>query len=186
MKIKYFKSAKDFRRWLEKNHITTQELWVGYHKKSSQQPSITWPESVDEALCFGWIDGIRKSIDDLRYTIRFTPRKRGSIWSAVNIKRARELSDRGLMKAPGMAAFDARKENRSGIYSYEQRSTELRQPYANLLKKNKAAWNFFQTQPPSYRKMIGWWIISAKKEETRMARLTKLISESAKAKRLLQ
>ena len=125
MKIKYFESPKDFRRWLEKNHATMQELWVGYYKKSSRQPSITWPESVDEALCFGWIDGIRKSVDDLRYTIRFTPRKRGSIWSAVNIKRARELSHKGLMKPPGLAAFDARKENRSGIYSYEQRSVNL-------------------------------------------------------------
>jgi hypothetical protein len=100
MKIKYFKSAHDFRRWLEKNHAITQELWVGYYKKSSRQPSITWPESVDEALCFGWIDGIRKSVDDLRYTSRFTPRRRGSIWSAVNIKRARGLSEKGLMKPP--------------------------------------------------------------------------------------
>src|SRR6266480_3804196 len=100
MKIKYFKSAHDFRRWMEKNHAITQELWVGYYKKSSRQPSITWPESVDEALCFGWIDGIPKSVDDLRYTSRFTPRRHGSIWSAVNIKRARELSEKGLMKPP--------------------------------------------------------------------------------------
>ena len=118
MKIKYFKSATDFRRWLEKNHATTQELWVGYYKKASGQPTITWPESVDEALCFGWIDGVRKSVGDWRYMIRFTPRRRGSIWSAVNIKRARELSEKGLMEPPGMAAFNARKENKSGIYSY--------------------------------------------------------------------
>jgi hypothetical protein len=103
-----------------------QELWVGYYKKSSRQPSMTWPESVDEALCFGWIDGIRKSVDDLRYTIRFTPQRRGSIWSAINIKRARELSDKGSMKPPGVAAFDARKENRSGIYSYEQKDRQSR------------------------------------------------------------
>jgi hypothetical protein len=126
MKIKYFKSAKDFRTWLKENHATTQGLWVGYYKKRSRQPSMTWPKSVDEALCFGWIDGIRKSVDDLRYTIRFTPRKRGSIWSAVNIKRAQDLRDKGLMKPPGMVAFDARKENRSGIYSYEQRSAPPR------------------------------------------------------------
>ena len=107
MKVRYFKSANDFRKWLEKNHAITQELWVGYCKKSSQQPSITWPESVDEALCFGWIDGIRKSVDDLRYTIRFTPRRQGSIWSAINIKRAQELSDKGMMKPPGLAAFAA-------------------------------------------------------------------------------
>jgi uncharacterized protein YdeI (YjbR/CyaY-like superfamily) len=185
MKIRYFKSPNDFRRWLEKNHATTQELWVGYYKKSSRQPSITWPESVDEALCFGWIDGIRKSVDGLRYTSRFTPRRRGSIWSAVNIKRARELVEQNQMQPAGLKAFAARIENKSGIYSYEQRSTELSEPYAGVLRKNKPASNFFKKQPPSYRKMIGWWIISAKKEETRMARLAKLISASAKGKRLL-
>ena len=185
MKIKYFKSANDFRRWLEKNHAGTPELWVGYHKKRSKQPSMTWPESVDEALCFGWIDGIRKSVDDLRYTIRFTPRRRGSIWSAVNIKRAQGLNDKGLMKPPGKAAFDARKENRSGIYSYEQRSTNLDGPYEKALKQNKSAWDFFYAQPPSYRKAIGWWIVSAKQEATRLKRLQKLIEESANRKRLL-
>jgi uncharacterized protein YdeI (YjbR/CyaY-like superfamily) len=184
MKIKYFKSAHDFRRWLEKNHATMQELWVGYYKKSSRQPSITWPEAVDEALCFGWIDGIRKGVDDLRYTIRFTPRRRRSIWSAVNIKRARELSDKGLMKPPGMAAFDARKENLSGIYSYEQRSANLDAPYEKRLRQNKAAWDFFYAQPPSYRKAIGWWIVSAKQEVTRLKRLEKLITESGRGERL--
>ena len=184
MKIKYFKSAHDFRRWLEKNHPTMQELWVGYYKKSSQQLSITWPESVDQALCFGWIDGIRKGIDDLRYAIRFTPRRRGSIWSAVNIKRARELSDKGLMKPLGMVAFDARKENRSGIYSYEQRSANLDEPYEKRLRQNKAAWDFFYAQPPSYRKAIGWWIVSAKQEATRLKRLEKLIRESGRGERL--
>jgi uncharacterized protein YdeI (YjbR/CyaY-like superfamily) len=184
MKVRYFKSANDFRRWLEKNHAITQELWVGYCKKSSQQPSITWPESVDEALCFGWIDGIRKSVDDLRYTIRFTPRRRGSIWSAVNIKRAQELSDKGLMKPHGMAAFDARKENRSGIYSYEQRGASLDGSYEKRLRQNKAAWDFFYAQPPSYRKATGWWVVSAKQEATRLKRLEKLIRESARRKRL--
>ena len=147
---------------------------------------MTWQQSVDEALCFGWIDGIRKKVDDDRYTIRFTPRRPGSIWSAINIKRAKELARQKQMRPTGLEAFTARIENKSGIYSYEQRSTELSQPYAKVLKKNNAAWNFFKTQPPSYRKMIGWWIVSAKKEETRMARLAKLISESAKGKRLLQ
>jgi uncharacterized protein YdeI (YjbR/CyaY-like superfamily) len=141
---------------------------------------------VDEALCFGWIDGIRKRVDEISYQIRFTPRRPGSIWSVTNIKRARELGRQKRMRPNGLKAFAARIENKSGIYSYEQRKTELEQPYAKLLKENKAAWNFFQTQPPSYRKMIGWWIISAKKNETRMARMTKLISESAKGKRLLQ
>ena len=185
MKIKYFKSPNDFRKWLEKNHATTQELWVGYYKKASGQPSITWPESVDQALCFGWIDGIRKSVDDLRYTIRFTPRRRGSIWSTVNIKRVGELSDKGLMGLPGTAAFNARKENKSGIYSYEQRSASLDVPYEKRLRQNKAAWSFFYAQPPSYRKAIGWWIVSAKQEVTRLERLEKLIKQSAKRKQVI-
>jgi uncharacterized protein YdeI (YjbR/CyaY-like superfamily) len=186
LKPKFFPTPADFRKWLKKNHATAAELWVGFYKKNTGKPSITWPESVDEALCFGWIDGIRKRVDEISYQIRFTARRRGSIWSATNIKRAKELAKQKRMRPPGLKTFAARIENKSGIYSYEQRNTELKQPYAKLLKKNKAAWNFFQEQPPSYRKMIGWWIISAKREETRMARLTKLISESAKGKRLLQ
>jgi len=186
LKPEFFQTPADFGTWLEKNHATATELWVGFYKKDSGKPSITWPESVDQALCFGWIDGIRKGLDEISYQIRFTPRRRGSIWSAINIKRAKELVRQKQMRPTGLKAFAARIENKSGIYFYEQRSTELKQPYAKLLKKNKAASNFFEKQPPSYRKMIGWWIISAKKEETRMARLAKLISESAKGKRLLQ
>jgi uncharacterized protein YdeI (YjbR/CyaY-like superfamily) len=186
LKPKFFRTAADFRIWLEKNHATATELWIGFHKKDSGKQSITWPESVDQALCFGWIDGVRKRVDEISYQIRFTPRRRGSIWSATNIKRTEELAKQRRMRPTGLKAFAARIENKSGIYSYEQRTTELEEPYATYLKKNKAASNFFQKQPPSYRKMIGWWIISAKKEETRMARLAKLISESAKGKRLLQ
>jgi uncharacterized protein YdeI (YjbR/CyaY-like superfamily) len=186
LKPKFFRTPADFRAWLEKNHATATELWVGFYTKDSGNPSITWPESVDQALCFGWIDGIRKRVDEVSYQIRFTPRRRGSIWSAINIKRAEELVRQTQMRPIGLKAFAARIENKSGIYSYEQRSTQLSEPYATLLKKNKTAWNFFGKQPPSYRKMIGWWIISAKKEETRMARVTKLISESAKGKRLLR
>jgi uncharacterized protein YdeI (YjbR/CyaY-like superfamily) len=186
LKPKFFRTPADLRTWLEKNHATATELWVGFYTKDSGKPSITWPESVDQALCFGWIDGLRKRVDEISYQIRFTPRQRGSIWSATNIKRAKELVRQKQMRPTGLKAFAARIENKSGIYSYEQRSTELSEPYAKLVKKNKAAWNFFEKQPPSYRKMIGWWIISAKKEETRMARLAKLISESAKGKRLLQ
>jgi len=184
LKLKFFRTPRDFETWLEKNHATATELWVGFYKKESGKPSITWPESVDQALCFGWIDGIRKRIDEISYQIRFTPRRRGSIWSAINIKRAEELVRQQQMRPAGLKAFAARIENKSGMYSYEQRRTELNEPYATLLKKNKAAWNFFENQPPSYRKMIGWWIISAKKEETRMARLEKLITASAKGKRL--
>ena len=170
--------------WLEENHATATELWVGFYKRDSGKPSITWQESVDQALCFGWIDGIRKRVDKITYKIRFTPRRRSSIWSAINIKRAEELARQKRMRPAGLKAFAARIENKSGIYSYEQRTTELAEPYATHLKKNKAAWNFFGMQPPSYRKMIGWWIVSAKKEETRIARLAKLIRESAKGKRL--
>ena len=137
---------------------------------------------MDEALCFGWIDGIRKRVDEISYQIRFTPRRRGSIWSAINIKRAQELQKR--MRPAGMKAFAARIENKSGVYSYEQRTAELDDPYAKKLKTNKAAWDFFQAQPPSYRKMIGWWIISAKREETRSKRMAKLVAASAKRKRL--
>jgi uncharacterized protein YdeI (YjbR/CyaY-like superfamily) len=186
LKPEFFQTPEDFRAWLEKNHATATELWVGFYKKDSGKPGITWPESVDQALCYGWIDGIRRRVDEISYQIRFTPRRRGSIWSAINIKRARELVRQKQMRPAGIKAFAARIENKSGIYSYEQRTTELEEPYATYMKKNKAAWNFFNEQPPSYRKMIGWWIITAKKEETRMARLTRLISESAKGKRLLQ
>ena len=185
MRIEYFRSPDDFRRWLQKNHATAGELWVGYYKKSSGKASITWPESVDQALCFGWIDGVRKSVDEFSYTIRFTPRRRGSIWSSVNIRRARELSDKGLIQAAGVAAFEARKENRSGIYSYEQRAAKLDGPYAKRLKQSKAAWDFFYAQPSSYRKAIVWWIVSAKQETTRLKRLEKLIELSTNRKRLL-
>jgi len=184
MKITYFRSPADLRQWFAKHHAKEQELWVGYYKKGSGKPSITWPESVDEALCFGWIDGIRKSVDEERYTIRFTPRKRTSTWSAVNIKRAGELIDQGLMRPHGLKAFEARRENRSGIYSYEQRSATLPEPYLGQLKKNKTAWKFFESQPAWYRKQISWWVVSAKKEETRLKRLEKLIEKSAPGRKL--
>jgi uncharacterized protein YdeI (YjbR/CyaY-like superfamily) len=186
LKPTFFRTPADFETWLEKNHAKATELWVGFYKKDSGKPSVTWPESVDQALCFGWIDGIRKRVDEISYQIRFTPRRPGSIWSSINIKRAKELVEARRMRPTGLKAFAARIENKAGIYSYEQRTAELQDPYATHLKKDKAAWKFFRTQPPSYRKMIGWWIISAKREETRMARLAKLISESAKGKRLLQ
>jgi uncharacterized protein YdeI (YjbR/CyaY-like superfamily) len=181
---KFFKSPSAFRKWLAANHAKSRELWVGFYKKSSAKPSITWPESVDEALCFGWIDGIRKKIDEESYVIRFTPRKPNSIWSAINIRNAERLIEEKRMQPGGLRAYEKRKEYRSGIYSYEQRSTELVEPYAGKFKRNKAAWNFFQAQPPSYRKMINWWIVSAKQEETRLKRLGKLIEASARGRRL--
>jgi uncharacterized protein YdeI (YjbR/CyaY-like superfamily) len=184
MSPKFFKTPPAFRKWLEANHATSKELWVGFYKKTSGKSSITWPESVEEALCFGWIDGIRKRIDDESYQIRFTPRKPSSTWSTVNIRIAQRLIEEQRMQPAGMKAFEARKENRSGIYSYEQRSPELEEKYARKLKRNTAAWKFFQAQPPSYRKMINWWIISARQEETRTKRLDRLIDASAKGLRL--
>ena len=152
MSPKFFKTPSAFRKWLAAHHAKETELWVGFYKKTSGKPSITWPESVDQALCFGWIDGVRKRVDEISYQIRFTPRRRGSIWSATNITRAKELARQKQMRPTGLKAFAARIENKSGIYSYEQRNTELGEPYAKLLKKNKAASNFFKKQPPSYRK----------------------------------
>ena len=184
MELKFFKRPADFRRWLEKHHATIPELWVGFYKKSSGHASITWPESVDQALCFGWIDGVRKSVDEISYTIRFTPRRKASVWSSVNIKRAKELLDSRLMKPSGLRAFEQRRVNKSGIYSYEQRSIELEAPYQERLDQNKAASDFFHAQPAWYRKQIGWWIISAKKEETRLRRLAKLINESSDGRRI--
>ena len=180
----FFRSPSEFRKWLEKNHKTKTELWVGFYRKDSGKPSITWPESVDEALCFGWIDAIRKRINEVSYKIRFTPRRRESIWSAINIKRAKELRKQKRMRAAGAKAFAVRKEYKSGIYSYEQRPAELPQTYAKILKKNKLAWDFFQAQPLSYQRMISWYIVSAKKQETRSQRLRKLMTASAKGNRL--
>jgi len=181
---KFFKTPAAFNKWLAANHAKSKELWVGFYKKNSGKPSIDWPQSVDEALCFGWIDGLRKSIDEESYKIRFSPRKSGSIWSAVNIRNVERLIEEKRMQAAGMKAYEARKENRSGIYSYEQRSPELVEPYLGKLKRNKAAWKFFQAQPPSYRKVMNWWVVSAKKEETRLKRLDELISESAHERRI--
>ena len=184
MNPKFFKTPDAFRKWLAANHNKARELWVGFYKKDTGKPSITWPESVDEALCFGWIDGIRKKFDGESYMIRFTPRKPESIWSAVNIRNVERLSKEKRMMPAGLKAYGLRKEFRSGIYSYEQRPAELVEPYASQFKKNKAAWKFFQAQPPGYRKMMTWFIVSAKTEVTRMKRLDRLIEASAKGQRL--
>ena len=184
MEIVFFLRPPDLQKWFRRNHATERELWIGFYKKNSGRPSITWPESVDEALCVGWIDGIRKSIDAESYMIRFTPRRRESIWSAVNIKRVETLTNEKRMQPPGLAAFAARREYKSGIYSYEQRGEHLPEPYAGLLQRNKKAWEFFEAQPPFYRKMTGWWVVSAKQEKTRLKRLQKLIAESARRRRL--
>ena len=186
MKIRFFRTPADLEKWFERRHQTDRELWVGYYKRSSGKPSITWPESVDEALCFGWIDGLRKGVDAVSYVIRFSPRRRTSIWSSVNMKRVRELTRHGRMRPAGLEAFAARKENRVGIYSYEQRSATLVEPYATRLKANRAAWKFFQAQPPSYQKAMNWWVVSAKREATRLARLKQLREDSARGRRIGQ
>jgi uncharacterized protein YdeI (YjbR/CyaY-like superfamily) len=175
-----FERSQDFRAWLEQHHDTEPELWVGYHKKGSGKPSMTWPESVDEALCFGWIDGIRKRIDEERYMIRFTPRRARSIWSAVNIRRVAVLTEEGRMRPAGIAAFAARREDRSGIYSYEQRERAKLDPaFEKRFRAKKRAWASFEAMPASYRQAAIRWVMTAKKEETRERRLATLMKDSA-------
>ena len=178
MKPTFFATPSEFRAWLEEHHHKAQELWVGFYKRSSGKPSITWPEAVDEALCHGWIDGVRKGIDDVSYTIRFTPRKPRSTWSAVNVKRAGELASLGLMRPAGLKAFEQRTEEKSGIYAYEQENARLDDAYEQQFRANKKAWDFFQTQAAWYRRTATWWVISPKKEETRQKRLATLIEDS--------
>lgn len=183
---KFFKTAEQFRNWLEKNYLAKAELLVGFYKVNSGRPSMTWPESVDQALCFGWIDGIRRNIDGHSYSIRFSPRKKSSTWSNVNINKAEALIQAGLMKPEGLAAFEARNENKAGKYSYEQRSVELVEPYSGIMQNEKKAWDFFHSQSNSYRKAVNWWIISAKQESTRLKRLEKLIHCSLAGQRIPQ
>lgn len=186
-KPRFFKTADAFRAWLEAHHESSAELLVGFHKKGSGKPSITWPESVDEALCFGWIDGVRRSLDDDSYTIRFTPRKARSVWSAVNIARAQELERSGRMQPAGLRAFERRSQARSQIYSYEQRDEAVLDRAAERqFRANAVAWAFFQTQPPWYRRTAIYWVMTAKKAETRIKRLATLIDDSANARRLKQ
>jgi uncharacterized protein YdeI (YjbR/CyaY-like superfamily) len=179
LKPHFFPSPAALREWLEEHHAETKELWVGLYKRDSGRPSITWPEAVDGALCFGWIDGLRKSVDALSYKIRFMPRKPRSIWSAVNVRRATELSNLGLMHSAGLGAFEKREGNRSEIYSYEQRkAAKLPSAYEKRFRTRPAAWKFFQAQAPWYQRTSSWWVISAKKEETRLKRLATLIEDS--------
>jgi uncharacterized protein YdeI (YjbR/CyaY-like superfamily) len=168
-----------------KNHERTTELWVGYYRKDSGRPSITWPESVDEALCFGWIDGIRKKVDDESYKIRFTPRRPKSIWSAVNIARVAVLTHEDRMQPAGVAAFARREEYNSAVYSFENRaSAKLSADDERQFRRDPAAWEFFQRQPPGYRRLVAWFVISAKRPETRRKRLDRLITTSRAQRRL--
>jgi uncharacterized protein YdeI (YjbR/CyaY-like superfamily) len=176
----YFRAPSEFRAWLKKHHATADELWVGFYKKGSDMPSITWSEAVDEALCFGWVDSIRRSVDDERYTNRFTPRKPTSNWSEVNVRRVEELTRQRRMRAPGRKAFEARQPRKSGTYSYEQRyDVRLSPELERRFRARKRAWAWFRDQPPSYRSTALYWVMSAKKPETHERRLSTLIQDSA-------
>ena len=181
----FFKNQNEFREWLMHNHALETELWVGYYKKGTGKPSMTWSESVDQALCFGWIDGVRRSIDREGYCIRFTPRKPTSTWSAINIRKVKELTKQGLMRPAGIAAFEKRKEQKSRVYTYENRPHEFPTPLKKRFRANKDAWAFFSQQSPSYRRMIVYWVVSAKKKDTQLSRLAKAIDASAGRKRLV-
>ena len=175
----FFAKQSDFRKWLQKNHIKETELLVGFYKVGSGKPSMTWSQSVDEALCFGWIDGVRKSINKDSYQIRFTQRKPTSIWSAINIKKIEELTKQKLMQPAGLASFEKRIESKSKIYSYEKDEVELAPNLKRQFKANKKAWYYFQSLAPSYRKVSTHWVMSAKQETTQINRLNQLISDSA-------
>jgi uncharacterized protein YdeI (YjbR/CyaY-like superfamily) len=182
--IKFFKNQSELRLWFEKNHDKKTEQWIGFYKTNSGKANITWPQSVDEALCFGWIDGIRKSIDEKSYKIRFTPRKSRSIWSKVNINRVAELTKLGLMQPSGLHIFNKRDAEISNRYSFERESVILKEEYEKKFRKNKTAWNYFESLPVSYKKPAIWWVMSAKKEETQIKRLDILINDSEKGQKI--
>ena len=182
----FFATPAAFRRWLAGHHDTTAELWVGFYKKATGKPSITWPEAVDQLLCHGWIDGVRGSVDFESYVIRTTPRRPGSIWSAVNTRRAEELLRLGLMVAAGEKAFRGRDKAKSELYSFENRRVRLNPAHQKQFRANGPAWEYFQSQPPGYRKTATWWVVSAKQETTQQKRLSTLIADSEAGRRIAQ
>ena len=183
-KPRFFATAADFRRWLEKHAASSDELWVGFHKRSTGKPSITYREAVDEALCFGWIDGVRHSIDAEAYTNRFKPRRRGSNWSLVNIRRVAELTEAGRMTPAGLAAFEKRDEAKAAEQSFANRPQQFEPEYERRFREHPDAWRHFEAQPPGYRRTITFWVQSAKQEATRLRRLEQIIALSARAERL--
>lgn len=180
----FFESAAAFRSWLEKNHQSEKEIVAGYYRVDTGKSTMTWSDSVDEALCFGWIDGIRKSVDEESYCIRFTPRNPKSNWSAINVKKMEELVKQGKMTQAGLAAFDKRLENQTAIYSYENRQEKLSPELESKFAAHQDAFDFFCSQAPSYQKAVIYWVMSAKQEQTRETRLTRLIDASGRQKRL--
>ena len=186
VELQFFPTQTEFRDWLEKNHDKKRELFVGYYKVNSGKPSMSWSESVDQALCFGWIDGLRKSVDSESYFIRFTPRNPKSIWSAINIAKVEQLTKQGLMKPAGVALFNMRKESRSRIYTYENGSVNLSDEFEVQFKTYKKGWEFFMSMPFSYRKPAISWVMSAKQQITRIKRLTQLINDSEAGRKIKQ
>ena len=184
MDVRHFRDAATFRRWLERNHDREKELWVGFYRNDSGRGGLTYREALDQALCFGWIDGVRKKVDEASYAQRFTPRQARSTWSLVNIRRVGELTKMGVMAPAGVKAFEARDAARSGTYSFENRPQALPPDLERRFRKDRAAWAFFQTQPPGYRRTAIWFIVSAKKDETRLKRLAVLMDDSAHGRRL--
>ena len=182
----HFASGREFRAWLAQNHASVSELWVGFYKKSANRQGTTYGEALDEALCYGWIDGVRYSVDALRYKIRFTPRKPKSIWSLVNVRHVERLKKVGKMARPGLEAFQAREEHRTGIYAFEQKRPGLAAKHKKLFRANKAAWEFFSGQAPWYQRTVGHWVGSAKHEDTQMRRLARLIKDSENGRRIDQ
>jgi len=182
--IKFFKTTEAFRKWLEKNHNKKDELWLGYYKKASGKTSVTYKEALEEVLCFGWIDGISRSIDEEKYCQRYTPRRKGSIWSAVNIKKAEELIKNGKMHSSGLHFYKNRDPKKAGLYSFEQKEIKFPTALLKMLKANKKAWEYFSQLPPGYRKTSTWWVISAKQEETRQRRMKTLIADSEAGRRI--
>jgi uncharacterized protein YdeI (YjbR/CyaY-like superfamily) len=186
MKVVHFESQEEFRAWLEKYHAIVKELFVGFYKKSSGKAGTTYSEALDEALCFGWIDGVRYSVDSESYTIRFTPRKPKSVWSLVNVRRVQVLKKLGKMAEPGIKVFAAREQHRTGIYSFEQKRPGLSAKHKKLFRAHATAWKFFAIQAPFYQRTAGYWVSSAKQEETQLRRLAKLIDVCANGRRLDQ
>ena len=181
----FFATPAAFRQWLRKHHKTATEVWVGFYKKGAKQPSITYPESLDEALCFGWIDGIRKSIDGARYMNRFTPRRRGSNWSLVNVRKVKALIAAGRMQPAGLAAYEARDAKKTGAYSFENRPAAFTPELDAAFRTHTLAWHFWEAQPPGYRRTMTWYVMSAKRDQTRRQRLERLIVHSAAGQRLV-
>jgi uncharacterized protein YdeI (YjbR/CyaY-like superfamily) len=176
----FFDSPQAWRDWLAEHHDSATEVWVGYHKRMTGRPSLTWQESVQQALCFGWIDGVRRSAGPDAYTIRFSPRRPASIWSAVNVATYAELERRGLVEPAGRAAFARRREDRTGVYSFENRAdARLAPEQETRFRADATAWAFFTSRPPSYRTAAIWWVVSARREDTRERRLGRLIADSA-------